>query len=99
MKELFVELQESGLFFISSAHGAELAIEGEEWQNGVFTYAFLNGLTTGAADANGNGAVTLPEIFQYVYEKVPELTGFRQRPSWRGSPPRLDFPIWKVELK
>ena len=99
MKELFVDLQESGLFFISSAHGAELAVEGEEWQNGVFTYAFLNGLTTGAADANGNGAVTLPEIFQYVYEKVPELTGFRQRPFWRGSPPRLDFPIWKVELK
>lgn len=94
---LFVDLRESSLYVIASAHAYELAMEGGQWQNGLFTYAFLSGLAKGAADANGDRSVTAPEIFQYTYRTVTELSGGIQRPSWRGSPPRLDFPIWRVE--
>ena len=38
MKELFVDLQESGLFSSAVPTEPNLAIEGEEWQNGVFTF-------------------------------------------------------------
>lgn len=95
--DLFVDLTESSLFVISSANGVEFALEGKQWENSVFTYAFLKGLIQGLADSNGNRIVTLPEIFNYIYDKIPELTGFFQRPTWRGTPPYLDFPLWKVE--
>ena len=40
----------------------------------------------------------LPEIFQYVYEKVPELTGFRQRPSG-GAAPEAGFSNLEGRIK
>src|SRR5258708_4760399 len=84
MKEMFADLRHgSGATVISSAGGAEYAIEGTEWNNGVFTYCLINGLREMKADLNTDGHVTLSEIEEYLQKKVPELTNGKQKPTSR----------------
>ena len=45
----------------------------------VFTQVLVDGLETGAADLNGDGAVTLDELYDYVYGRVVDESP-RQRP-------------------
>ena len=61
MKELFVDLQESGLF-ISIAYGAGITLK-ERVAKTAFTYAFLNTLQR-APPMPTVTEITLPEIFQ-----------------------------------
>lgn len=84
MRELFVDLSRgTGTIVVSSAGGAEYAFESSEWSNGVFTYVLLEGVKTGNADANKDGMIDVVEMQDYVFRKVPELTGGRQNPTFR----------------
>jgi uncharacterized caspase-like protein len=47
--------------------------------NSVFTRALVDGLETGDADLNGDGRVTLDELYDYVYGRVLDASP-RQRP-------------------
>jgi hypothetical protein len=53
-------------------------IEGES-TGSVFTQALVEGLDTGAADLNGDGHVTLDELYDFVYGRVVDASP-RQRP-------------------
>jgi len=93
-KALFADTRpNSGTTVISSAGGAEYALEGGKWKNGVFTYAFIEGLSTGAADLNNDGDIYLSEIHKYVAEKVTELTEGKQTPTSRVENAYNDFKI------
>jgi hypothetical protein len=95
MKELFADLRRgSGATVISSAGGAEYAIEGAEWNNGVFTFCLINGLREMKADLNKDGAVSLSEIEEYLQVKVPELTQGKQKPTSRAENLSSDFRVW-----
>jgi WD40 repeat protein len=95
MKEMFADLRRgSGATVISSAGGAEYAIEGTEWNNGVFTYCLINGLRNKKADLNQDGKIVLSEIEEYLQTKVPELTAGKQRPTSRAENLSNDFVIW-----
>jgi WD40 repeat protein len=95
MKELFNDLRRtSGTTVISAAGGAEFALEGTDWNNGVFTYALLSGLKEMKADANKDGKISLSEIKNYVQKTVPELTGGRQQPTSRSENLINDFRVW-----
>lgn len=95
MKELFVDLQQStGATVISSASGEEYAYESAQWNNGVFTYALLNGLKSKAADKNKDGKIRVSEIQQYVYEQVSALTAGKQNPTSRTENTENDFVVW-----
>lgn len=84
MKQLFVDLRVStGTTVISSAGGTEFALEGKDWQNGVFTHCLLNGIRDIKADYDGDGYVTLIELKQYLLEEVPRLTANKQTPAFR----------------
>ena len=95
MQELFANLSRgSGSVVISAAGGKEYAFEGNEWNNGVFTYCVLKGLKEKEADLDKNGTITVNELKNYVSEQVEKLTGGRQKPTSRSENLEFDFKVW-----
>lgn len=83
--DMFLDLRWGvGATVLSSAGGAELAVEGAEWKNGLFTYCLKKGLENDSADADHNGTVTLKEWIDYTSRQVTELSGGRQSPTLRA---------------
>jgi hypothetical protein len=94
-KSLFTDLRKgTGATVISSAGGMEFAMEGDEWNNGLFTYCLIKGIQSKAADLNGDKEIWLSEIQQYVSEQVFELSGGRQHPTSRIENQTVDFRVW-----
>ncbi len=95
MKELFVDLRRgTGATIISAAQGVELAQESVRWNNGVFTYAILNGLQEKKANLNKDGTITISDLQKYVAELVATLTNGLQQPTSRLENISNDFRIW-----
>lgn len=95
MRELFNDVKKSsGTVIISSAGGMEYAMEGGEWNNGVFTYCFLNGIKNKEADYNDDGAIMLSEMNKYVMDKVSALTNGKQQPTNRAEVFEQDWRLW-----
>ena len=69
---------------ITASAANEVSVEKDELRHGVFTYYLLEGLQ-GAADRDNDGAVTVDEVFSYVSEKVPQVTGQEQHPVKKGT--------------
>ena len=83
-KQLFADLRSSsGFFILSAARGLEYAYESDQWKNGVFTHALLEGLKSKGADLNKDGMITFSELRDYVIQKVTQLTGGGQTPTVR----------------
>jgi WD40 repeat protein len=96
MQELFSNLSnQSGATVISAASGYEFALESEEWNNGVFTYAILQGLQTKEADLDEDAKVLISELKWYVVEKVGKLTQGQQHPTTRKENDLNDFVIYQ----
>ncbi|MFC2114462.1 caspase family protein [Bacteroidota bacterium] len=95
MKELFTDLRRgTGATVISSAGGAEYAMESQKWRNGLFTYCLINGLQNKDADLNKNGNILLSELQSYIREQVVELSNGMQMPTSRIENISMDFRIW-----
>ena len=95
MEDLFADTRKgSGATVISSAGGAEYAMESDKWKNGLFTYAFLSGLESLAADFNFDGKIQVSEIRRYVHDKVENLSGGKQIPSSREENISQDYIIF-----
>src|SRR6266404_2056142 len=56
-----------GAVFLTSSAASEDSQESDEIKGSFFTHALVSGLL-GAADANGDGRVTLDEAYRYAYE-------------------------------
>ncbi|MEL7148859.1 MAG: caspase family protein, partial [Bacteroidota bacterium] len=96
MKSTFSDLRDNtGTIVISSAGGAEFALESDRWSNGVFTYYLKEGLLSNAADLDEDGAIYAGELQQYVAGKVSEATGGRQQPTMRVSNLKNDILLWR----
>jgi uncharacterized caspase-like protein len=74
---------------LAAARAFSLAAESDEFQHGLFTHAVLDGLG-GAADADGDGYVTLAELSAHIELKVPQLSNAQQRP-YVSIPPSEGF--------
>jgi len=97
MKTLFGDVSKgTGATVISAAGGYEFALESEDWSNGVFTYAILEGLTSGEADRNHDGLVHVSELKDYVTTQVVKLTDGKQHPTTRTENALNDFVLFKV---
>jgi WD40 repeat protein/uncharacterized caspase-like protein len=95
MKELFTDIRKgTGSTVISSAGGAEFAMEGEQWKNGLFTFSVLNGIEKKAADLNNDGKIMLSELQDYVRSNVSKLSEGRQSPTSRIQNISMDFQVW-----
>ena len=71
---------------LSAASGTQSAVESAGVGHSVFAYVLLKGLTTGQADSNGDGVITLREVAAYVQREVPQFSaqiGFLQSPVFQ----------------
>jgi uncharacterized caspase-like protein len=86
--DLFLErlTRSKGRAIITASRPAEVSMELPELGHGVFTYYLLAGLN-GAADLNGDGIVTLQELYEYVEQQVTQKSrsvGGNQHPVMKG---------------
>lgn len=95
MKHLFTDLRRgSGTSVVSSAGGAEYAMEGTAWKNGVFTYCLISGVKSMKADLNKDGKIMLSELQKYLQTEVVALTNGKQTPTSRAENLYNDIRIW-----
>lgn len=94
-KSLFADLRKgTGATVISSASGVEFAMESDQWQNGLFTYCLIRGLTKGFADLDHNKEITVSELQLYVQDEVNRLSNGKQTPTSRMENNALNYRIW-----
>ena len=77
-----ISRSKGGVALLTSAEANEVSFEDTKWGggHGVFTHYLLEGMR-GAADRDGNGIVTIGELFEYVRDNVKRATDYRQHPS------------------
>lgn len=86
--ELFGQAAESrGRVVLTASHATEYSFEGEVVTaegaaTSVFTAALLEGLRTGAADADKDGFVSVSEAYVYAYARVRESGGPQTPQRW-----------------
>jgi WD40 repeat protein/uncharacterized caspase-like protein len=94
MQGLFTDINTgTGATVISSSGGAEYAMESDEWQNGLFTYALIMGINQFKADTDWNREIFLNELRAYVYKQVQDLSGGLQKPGTREENIGVDFRV------
>lgn len=94
MKQYFVDLESVGdVAIIGATSGNSVALENDLWKNGVFSYAFMDGLFGFRADFNKDRMITVSELYDYMAETVRKLTGRRRKPSLRNMDMRNDWVI------
>lgn len=80
---------------MSSSRTSEASQEDGLLGNGIFTHFILKGLRC-EADSDGNGVVTVREVFEYAAKHTNRFTGGHQNPEFEG---RMDgeFPLSRVQ--
>jgi hypothetical protein len=86
--DLFLErlTRSKGRVIITAARPSEVSIELPDLGHGVFTYYLTEGLK-GAGDLNGDGIVSLQELYEYVQQQVVQKSravGGNQHPLMKG---------------
>jgi hypothetical protein len=82
----------AGSAMFSSSTGKQYSQEKEEWGNGAFTKALLEGLS-GKAIEEPYGPVTLKKLDAFVSERVKEITSGAQSPTTSYTPDLPDIPL------
>jgi len=59
-----------GTFIITASTGLQMAKEKEDEQLGIFTRHLVDGVRSGKADRDGDGLITMNELYRYVHEQV-----------------------------
>jgi len=72
-----------GRIILTASGANEVSGEDEKLGHGVFTYFLLEGLR-GKADTDGDGIITVDEVYRYVSREVPRATGQEQHPVKKG---------------
>ncbi|MDR1517614.1 MAG: caspase family protein [Dysgonamonadaceae bacterium] len=94
LNDLFSDIRRGvGATILSSAGGAEAAVESDKWQNGLFTYVLKEALSEKQADSNGDGVITTNELNLYAREKVFSLSQGRQKPTSRINNKQYEFTL------
>ena len=80
-------LQGYGRFVLTASDATQFAWEGNkvigETQNSLFTHFLVKGLK-GEADSNGDGQISVDELYDYAYEQIARLTP-KQTPTKSAS--------------
>lgn len=73
--------QESGRHLITSGTASQKSQAGRKWQGSLFTTLFMEAVTKGRADVNGDGVIPVDELYAYLRKAV--RTEARQTPQIR----------------
>jgi WD40 repeat protein len=87
---------ENGVVVFTAATGKQLSQENDEWGNGAFTKAVVEGIS-GKADFGKTGRITHKGLDFYVSERVKQLTDGTQSPVSIAPMGITDFPIAVVK--
>jgi uncharacterized caspase-like protein len=75
-----------GMIFMSASRSSQAAQERPEWGHGAFTLALKEALAEKRArDRNRDGAIDVGELYDFVADRVLELTNGEQKPNMSGS--------------
>jgi len=74
----------SGTALIMSSKSEETSLESGSLRQGVFSHFLIRGLK-GQANTDGDGIVSVQELFQFVYENVRSYTRNQQSPVLEGN--------------
>lgn len=83
----------TGAVVFSSCEWDEVALEHSRWENGAFSEALIEALSTSSADQNGDGSIAKGELKSYVKQRVADLTGNRQHPTIDRDNPMQDVRV------
>lgn len=86
---------ETGVIVFSSSTGKQFSVEKENWQNGAFTEALLEGIR-GMADYHKDWYISIAELEVYLSERVKELTQGEQKPMTAKPKTIEDFKFLRV---
>jgi dipeptidyl aminopeptidase/acylaminoacyl peptidase len=79
-------LEGRGRVLLTASDSLEYAFEGDrvdgEGRPSIFTSAVVHGLESGAADRDGDGWVSVAELFRHVEERVQDETSYMHPRMW-----------------
>jgi hypothetical protein len=88
--------ENGGIVVFASSTGRQVSVERDDWGNGAFTKAIVEGIEQGRADLLGKGLITTSSLDTFVESRVQELTEGKQSPVMERPPQQPDFAIAEV---
>jgi len=88
--------ENGGIVVFASSTGRQVSVERDDWGNGAFTKAIVEGIALGKADLLGDGFVTTSSLDTYVAHRVGQFTDHQQTPVMERPPEEPDFVIAAV---
>jgi hypothetical protein len=83
-----LEQEGRGRFVLTASDAFQYSFEGDSVQGegvrSVFTEALVHGLKTGAADLDGDGLITMDELYRHVHRRVREQTPNQSPRKWES---------------
>jgi len=70
-----------GTYIMSASTAVQVAIEKEEDEHSIFTKRLIEGISTGKADVDSDGLITMDELYKYVHDNVLD-DGFQEPMKW-----------------
>ena len=93
--QLKMASQGSGTVLLTASTGMQVALEKKEDEYSLFTKHLIHGLKTGEPDLNGDGFITINELYNYAYKKVTSESA--QEPTCSGIDLKGDLTIAKSD--
>jgi hypothetical protein len=84
-----------GATILAGSSGMEVAVEGEQWQNGLFTWTIRKGVEDMESDKDNDGCITVSEMMRYGESMVYKMSDGKQSPGARSINTVCDFVIRK----
>jgi hypothetical protein len=80
------EFEGQGRVVLTASRAMEYAFEGDQLEGearpSIFTSAVVEGLESGAADRDGDGRISVDELYDYVYDRVRDVTPNQTPSKW-----------------